>query len=74
MEIFRKLCELAKSEGYVKGGLRAIDATHIFANIEKLNFVAFVTRGIKRVLKIVKKANHKVAERLQKGSASVSKK
>ena len=60
-EVFHELIKLAKEQGYTKGKLKAIDATHIFSDTPKLRPIALIKQGMRKILNKVKKANKTVA-------------
>ena len=49
-EIFNELITVAKRHGYLKGKLRAIDATHIFSDTPKLGVVGVMKQGVRKVM------------------------
>lgn len=65
-ELFDELVRIANKEGFIKGKLRAIDATHIFSDTIKPGPIALIKQGMKRVIKEVEKIYMEVAVGLQK--------
>lgn len=65
-EIFDELVMIANKEGFIKGKLRAIDATHIFSDTIKPGPIALIKQGIKKVIKEVGKIHKEVSVELEK--------
>lgn len=65
-EIFDKLVEITKEQGLIKGKLRAIDGTHVFADTPKPGPIALIKQGVRKVLREIKRLHMEVGTHLEK--------
>ena len=63
--VLNELSEEAGRQGYLKGQLRVLDATHVFSNTPKLGMRGLIRQGMNKVLKAVGKKRREVAETLR---------
>jgi IS5 family transposase len=61
-DVLNELTEEAKRQGYLKGDLRILDATHVFSNTPKLRMRGLIRQGMNKILKIIAKKSKETAE------------
>jgi IS5 family transposase len=63
--VLNELNEEAGRRGYLKGGLRILDATHVFSNTPKLRMRGLIRQGMNQVLRTVGKKSKEAAATLR---------
>lgn len=64
-EVFNALIKEAKRLGYLRSGLRIIDATHIFSYTPQLGFIRLLKQGINKTIQKIKKVDKKLGKYLE---------
>jgi len=63
-EIFEELVREAKKLGYVKKGLRILDATHVFSDTPKPGIRALLKQGMRKAIQMVAKTSKELGDAL----------
>ena len=64
-DVLNELTEEARRQGYLKGQLRVLDATHVFSNTPKLRMRGLIRQGLNKVLRSIAKTHEEVSKTLR---------